>query len=382
MPGQPHRMIYMYKKFLDGETLTSGQLQDMISEEIEIVSIRTIQRDLRLLQKIEPSLVGISKGKEIYWSIPRDYKFPKQIFRFESNELLAFHFLKAHLKTFRGTVIEKDVEKLSKKIEKYAPQEVILDETLYWDQNVGYYDYSKINEILEKAIHATASKKWYVISYTAPKTLTSKEIIVRFETIFSYLGVLYVVAYIPKHKIHVSLSIHNISKIEEKKNFFDAAPPFNFREWSSYRFGVFSGEINTVKLLVKKEFIHFFINRRWHVSQVEKYDKDGNLIIEMRVPIGVDLINWILSWSDAIIVLEPKELIQKIVNRLNQTISNYKIFAPDVKPKDSQDQLKENKFEAGGKKVETESLTPHSTVKENDEIKAKYKLSIRPRRKN
>ncbi|MFN3270048.1 MAG: hypothetical protein ACK42G_05635, partial [Candidatus Kapaibacteriota bacterium] len=185
MPGQPHRIIYMYKKFLEGETLTSTQLQDMISEEIEIVSLRTIQRDLRLLQKIEPSLVGTPRGKEIYWSIPKDFRVPKQIVRFETNELLAFHFLKAHLKTFRGTIIEKDVEKLYKKLEELAPKEVILDETIYWDQNVGYYDYSKINDIVEKVIEATASKKWYTVTYTTPKTLTSKDIIVRFETIFS-----------------------------------------------------------------------------------------------------------------------------------------------------------------------------------------------------
>lgn len=379
MPGQPHRILYMYKKFLEGEVLTSNQLQDLISEEIEIVSIRTIQRDLRLLQKIEPSLVGKPKGKEIYWSIPRDFRYPKQIVRFESNELLAFHFLKAHLKTFKGTVIEKDVEKLYKKIEKYAPKEVVLDETIYWDQNVGYYDYSKINDILNKVIEATASKKWYTVTYTTPKTLTSKDIIVRFETMFSYLGVLYVVAYVPKHKIHVSLSVHNITKIEEKSDFYEAAPPFNFREWSSYRFGVFSGEIHNVKLLIKKEFIHFFLNRRWHVSQVEKFDKDGNLILEMRVPIGVDLINWILSWSDAIIVLEPKELIQKIVNRLHYALNNYKLTAPDIKPKELDEPTKDEKFDTGGKNVDTK--LEMLMIKESTEVSSKYKLSLRPRRK-
>ncbi|MFN3306587.1 MAG: helix-turn-helix transcriptional regulator [Candidatus Kapaibacteriota bacterium] len=379
MPGQPHRILYMYKKFLAGETLTSTQLQDMISEEIEIVSIRTIQRDLRLLQKIEPTLVGTPKGKEIYWRIPKYFLQPKQVVRFETNELLAFHFLKAHLKTFRGTVIERDVEKLYNKLEKFAPKEVILDDTIYWDQNVGYYDYSKINDILKKVIECTASKKWYTVTYVTPKTSTSKDIVCRFETIFSYLGVLYVVAYVPKHKVHVSLAIHNISKIEENPDVIDVAPPFNFREWSSYRFGVFSGETRDVKLLVKKEFIHFFLNRRWHISQVEKLDKDGNLILEMRVPIGVDLINWILSWSDAIIVLEPKELIQKIVNRLTQALSNYKTTSPEIKPQI--EEIKEEKFETGGKKVFEEQTPPETKPKEVvNEPRVKYKLSLKKKK--
>jgi predicted DNA-binding transcriptional regulator YafY len=375
MPGQPHRLLYMYRKFLEGEVLTSGQLQDMVSEEIEIVSRRTIQRDLRLLQKLDPSLVGVEKGREIFWSIPRDYRYPKQVVRFDTNELLAFHFLKAHLKTFRGTVIEKDVERLYKKIEKLAPYEVVLDETIYWDQNVGYYDYSKLNDILEKVIKATATKGWYQVTYNAPKTGTSKDIIARFETIFSYLGLLYVVAYIPKHKIHVSLAIHNISNLQELPDYFDVAPPFNFREWSSYRFGVFSGEIFDVKLLIKKEFKHFFLNRRWHVSQVEKFDKDGNLILEMKVPVGVDLINWILSWSDAIIVLEPPELIKKVVNRLAQALNNYKIMFPDIKPK--LDETEDDKYEAP-----TEEKMETSTPKEVKEPSSKYKITLKSKKKS
>lgn len=377
MPGQPHRLIYMYRKFLEGEVLTSGKLQDMVSEDIEIVSRRTIQRDLRLLQKLDPALVGIEKGKEIYWSIPRDYRLPKQVVRFDSNEILAFHFLKAHLKSFRGTVIEKDVERLYKKLEKLAPREVVVDETIYWDQNVGYYDYSKINDILEKVIEATATKNWYRITYVAPKVGTSKEIIALFETIFSYLGLLYVVAYIPKHKIHVSLAVHNINKLEELRDYLDVAPPFNFREWSSYRFGVFSGEIFEVKLLIKKEFKHFFLNRRWHVSQVEKFDNEGNLILEMKVPVGVDLINWILSWSDALIVLQPQELIQKIVNRLAQALNNYKQMFPNIKPKLDEEE-EEKEISNDGKQA---SIVTQETGKEIKEPKAKYKLSLKAKKK-
>ncbi len=380
MAGQAHRIIYMYRKFLEGEVLTSTQLQDMISEEIEIVSIRTIQRDLRLLQKIEPSLVGKPKGKEIIWSIPKEFRIPKQIVRFETDELLAFHFLKAHLKTFRGTVIEEETQKLYKKLEKLAPQEVVLDETIYWDQNVGYYDYSKISEIVAQVIKATASKNWYMITYYTPRNVQSKNLIVRFETIFAYLGLLYVVVYLPKHKIHACLAIHNISKIEEEKGFLDVAPPFNFREWSMYRFGVFSGEIHHVKLLIKSEFKHFFLNRKWHVTQVEKTDSDGNIILEMKVPVGVDLINWVLSWSDAIIILEPKELIKKVINRLYQTLKCYDYT------EDPSGVLIPNPQTAKGHPPVSPTTTPpasDTTVEEkttNDKVKPLYRFSLKKRK--
>jgi hypothetical protein len=128
-------------------------------------------------------------------------------------------------------------------------------------------------------------------------------------------------------------------------------------------------------LLIKKEFKHFFLNRRWHVSQVEKFDKDGNLILEMKVPVGVDLINWILSWSDAIIVLEPPELIKKVVNRLAQALNNYKIMFPDIKPK--LDETEDDKYEAP-----TEEKMETSTPKEVKEPATKYKITLKSKKKS
>lgn len=377
MAGQAHRILFIYRKLLEGEEIVSSQLQDLISEEIEIVSIRTVQRDLRLLQKLDPSIVCRARGKELIWYIPKEFRIPKPVARFSSNEVLAFYFLKAHLKTFKGTIIEDEVQKLINKIEELAPKEAVLEETICWDQNIGYYDYSKMNEILEKVIQATTKKLWVKVTYSTPKNIQqqNKDIIARFETIFSYLGLLYVVAYIPKHKVHVSLAIHNISAMEELTNYLDVATAFSFREWSKYRFGVFSGEISNVKLLIKSEFKHFFLNRKWHITQSEKIDNEGNLILEMTVPVGVDLINWILSWSDAIIVLEPEELINKIRSRLQQALDNYKVSIENSKnDSNSSKQADSDKINLLIEQIKTEKKT--KTVQSVNSPSPKYKFKI------
>lgn len=379
MPGQAHRILFIYRKLLEGEEIISTQLQDIISEEIEIVSIRTIQRDLRLLQTIDPSIVCRSNGKELIWYIPKEFRIPKQIFRFTSNEVLAFYFLKAYLKTFKGTIIEEEVKRLLKKIEELAPKEAVIDETIYWDQNVGYYDYSKTNEILEQVIQTTAKKSWVKLTYSTPKNnqQQNKDIIARFETIFPYLGLLYVVAYIPKHKVHVSLAIHNITSIEELTNYLDVAPTFSFREWSKYRFGVFSGEVQDVRLLIKSEFKHFFLNRKWHLTQIEKIDKEGNIILEMKVPVGVDLINWILSWGDAIIVLQPQELINKVSSRLQQALNNYKT-SPEL-IRDGVDGLKQPALKKSSLDVTKDDVDTNKIKSTNkvNEFEPRYKFSIK-----
>jgi predicted DNA-binding transcriptional regulator YafY len=38
--------------------------------------------------------------------------------------------------------------------------------------------------------------------------------------------------------------------------------------------------------------------------------KDG-ILLTLNVPIGMDLVNWVLSWPEAV-VMEPKELIEEM----------------------------------------------------------------------
>ena len=68
---------------------------------------------------------------------------------------------------------------------------------------------------------------------------------------------------------------------------------------------VFSSKPLDIKLKVKKKFVGYFVGRRWHKTQKESYDKKGNLIIELKVPIGMDLVSWIIGWNEAIKVMKP-----------------------------------------------------------------------------
>jgi predicted DNA-binding transcriptional regulator YafY len=177
---------------------------------------------------------------------------------------------------------------------------------------------------LSKIIDAIVNQKWLNIDYNTSSKGVINKILVNLRCLFTYSGALYAVAYVPKHDTHIALALHNITQIEEADNKKRNLPEFNFKEWTKYRFGVFYGEPKRVILNIKKEFKHFFINRKWHQSQVMKEEDDGSLTLEMKVPLGPDFIGWLLGWSNAIIIKKPKELKKTIIEKIKQSIENYK----------------------------------------------------------
>lgn len=326
MADQAQRIVFLLKKLQAGNKYTTSEAYEMICKEFGEHSLRTVQRDMLLLQKCEPAVNAVRVGKEYLWYIPKEVRHTEALMRIDTNEILSFYILKAHLKTFQGTVIEDDVNKLADKLEKYAPKEIYSAESLFWDQNIGYFDYSNYNDKLSEIINAIVNKKWLNIDYNTSSKGVINKIFLTLRCLFTYGGSLYAVAYVPKHDAHIALALQNIVKLEEVQNYKNTKlPEFNFKEWTKYRFGVFYGEPKRVVLNVKKEYKHYFINRKWHQSQNVREEEDGTLTIEMKVPIGPDFVGWLLSWSSAIVVKKPKELISTILEKLKQAINDYEI---------------------------------------------------------
>lgn len=323
MAEQLDRVIYLLKKFQNGGRFTSKELLDELPDELSGVSLRTIQRDIVALQNCEPNLTSIKSGKEVIWEIPRKFRSAARLVNLSANELLSFYVLKAHLKTFSGTMIEEEVNHLTQKLEEFAPSEVYSDESLYWDQNIGQFNYQNFDPIIRRVLTYTAKHKWVDISYNPSQKGEVHKHTVMFRKLFTYAGYLYVVAYLPKHDSHIALTIQNIEEVEENNSFTHKIPEFDFRDWQKNRFGVFYGEIRLVELKIKKEFKHYFTNRYWHQTQQETNDEEGNLILKMKIPLSPDFTAWVLSWSDAIKVIRPTDLIKDITNRLNRTLKNY-----------------------------------------------------------
>lgn len=315
------RILFIIKKLQDNTQLSTKKLQEKVSEEFGDVSLRTIQRDLREMRKVDMNIIRIKEDNIVYYKYDNNFKYTG--FEVVDNELLSFYILKAHLKSFRGTQIEDAVEELSEKLEGLAKGDVFDTKSLFWDKNIGYYDYTQFDPIIKRCIISIVRSEMVVIRYESHNLKKKNDIKVLIRTLFTYNGALYAAAYVPKHENHISLAIQNMESIELTNTKLLNAPKFDFDKFKYNRFGVFEGETKKIALEVKRDYKHFFKNRIWHKSQKMQEKSNGNLIIRLEVPVTYELIAWILWWTDAVKVIKPKELQETIIEKAKYILKKY-----------------------------------------------------------
>ena len=83
--------------------------------------------------------------------------------------------------------------------------------------------------------------------------------------------------------------------------------------------------LQNVKLEFKKWAADHVRNRDWHFDPKFKDLENGNLIMEMKLDINIELITWIMSRLPEITIHEPKELIDMIDERLKGFQADHKL---------------------------------------------------------
>ncbi|ROL61951.1 WYL domain-containing protein, partial [Bacteroidetes/Chlorobi group bacterium ChocPot_Mid] len=252
------RVLFLYKKLLNGKKFTTDEAHEMIEDEFGTTSVRSVQRDLSLLQECEPMLFSEKDGRQNVWKLEKSAVKPKAIVHFEKNQLLSFHILKAHLKAFRKTVIEEEIKTLTDKLEEIAPHEVFSYDSLYWDQNIGQYDYTQKDPTIRRIIKFISEEQWVKVEYRSGGKEKVKKFDILLRCFFYYSGSLYCVAYVPYHGHHIALAVQHIDKLEPLETHRYKAKKFDFKEWSKYRFGVYHGELKKVVLRIHKGFNVYF----------------------------------------------------------------------------------------------------------------------------
>lgn len=327
--NKTERILFILDNLSHRESFTTSQMMAKFDRANYEVSERKVQRDLEALHKFNKiKLLGREKREKLWMYNEVLQKIPS--IYIPENEVLSFHILKAHLQHFKGTVIEESINELFKKLEDVIPGDVFSKESMFWDKNFGKYDYFQVDATIRRSIKYISNNKWIEVDYyNAPKDKTSTFICYP-RTMFEYSGSLYLVVYLPKPADdHRVLLIQNIEKIVELKNKAEEkmkkikVPEFKFDEWAKYRFGVFFGDLVNVKLLIKKDYKRFFENRHWNHSQKFTKQRNGSLLLEMQVPIVPDFVSWIVGWGEGIKVLEPQELIDRVVSTHKAALDVY-----------------------------------------------------------
>jgi predicted DNA-binding transcriptional regulator YafY len=82
-------------------------------------------------------------------------------------------------------------------------------------------------------------------------------------------------------------------------------------------FGIIGGQVRDVVLSFRRSAAPYIRERIWHHSQVMEADRDGGVVLKMRVGMSPELTNWIMSFGPGVKVLSPPDLAD-LVRRLHK----------------------------------------------------------------
>lgn len=303
------RAIRILNLLGSGHALTTSEIATRVAklEDAKEVSLRQIQRDLRTIGEAGVPLVETRDGKTIRWSMPAGARFLQPL-TVNYSELLSLHILKGALASFRDTQIQRDVDRLTAKLDKIAPGKVFMDEDLVSEVSPGRYATAVSDAALNDIVQAIVDPHWDRVTYRSVNATTAKVFVVSFCRLVNHAGRLYVAAWHPKHKNYITLAADRIDHVERASDVTDTLHVFNERKYRSGRFGVYDGELTNVKLRIDKDAASFFRSRIWHPTQEFKELRNGNVEMTLLAPLSPELISWVVSWADVLTIVSPKKL--------------------------------------------------------------------------
>lgn len=313
--SQIQRLIRILQILDGGRKVTTRELRRRFDN---AVSLRTLQRDLVALSEAGiPLMTEKTRANENAWFLSRDFRsfIPLPL---GTHEYLAAHMLKANLKVFRKTPLEKEIQSLLRKIDQIVQEEVFLEadtkqfNNLFENYSAGLFDYAPHGETIRSLITAIIQRKRCTVTYLSPNEGKEKSFHIEPEKMVYYNGGLYVIVYVRYYQSFIMLAIQRIQKLETLDESFPQDHPFDAETFWKGKFGLFSGEQVDIQLRFDRSVRHHIKGRTWHASQSVNEDEKKNLILTLKVGITPELISWILSWGVYVKVLKPPALIGEI----------------------------------------------------------------------
>jgi len=280
------------------------------------VSVRQIYRDINDLQlKLgfpiweEGSTRGID---EEYFLPPIRFSLPEAI-----NVFLAARLMLNYAHRYDPNIASTFI-----KLNSIVPPSLRdqIQKTMDWMQKQPQDE--KYLRILATLAEAWVSQHQVKISYQALAEKKSVERII--EPYFIEPAApghsSYVIGYCHRTNSLRTFKIERIESIEPTLEHYVIPPDFDANAYLGSSWGiVVEGEVETIKLRFIPEIARIMEETMWHPSQVLERQKDGSVIMTLRVASTVELYGWILSWGEKVEVLEPEELRERVA-RTGQAI--------------------------------------------------------------
>ena len=298
----------------------SGLTVEEIARRCEVCK-RTAYRDLKALEA-EPYVIPIwQEGTKR--GISEGYFLPP--IHFTISEALNV-FLAARLMLSYARRYDPNIASIFTKLNSIVPSPLREDiqKTLEWMQRQPRND--KYLQVLATLAEAWVSRHRVRIVYRALGAKKAAERIIEpyFIEPAATGHASYVIAYCHRTK---SLRIFKIERIESAEitaETYVIPSDFNASAYLSSSWGIEVGsKVKTIKLKFIPELARIMEETIWHPSQVVQKQRDGSVIVTLRVTETSELLSWILGWGGRVEILEPKELGREVIESARAMLEVY-----------------------------------------------------------
>lgn len=311
MSAQVRRVIRILVMLSNGERLSTAELIRRLDSQHDEVSVskRQLQRDLEAMEAAGIPLDVYQDGKTPRYGMPRYYQSLVTT-SIDKYELLALYSLKGVLSAMKHTRIERDLTSLRSKLNALVPGELFLRSDITAEVSPGRYMNAIDDGTMTQIVDAIIDPHWDRVTYRSAAHPEGHTFVVSFCRLLNHAGRLYVAAWHPRYRTYITLAVDAIVYVERANDVSEPLHEFQELSYVKSRFGVYSGDVESIVLSVKPEAVRFFRNREWHPTQQFSEHEDGRGTLTMSVPLSPELLSWILGWADSIRVMAPATLIE------------------------------------------------------------------------
>lgn len=288
------------------------------------VSSKTIQRDIDYLRyELDAPIEYNNKRRGFYYT---EDNFSLPAISIRESDLFSIYLAEELLEQYRDTPLYDRLNSIFKKIEDSLPQKDLAGYQPSQRFTVFSPPSTQIKpQIWDTVFNAARSLQQLEIIYSPPGAKTpASRTIEPYHTI-RYDGDWYVVAFCHKRHEMRTFSLSRIQKAKTKDEHFSIPEDFDFAQISASRFGIhWHGNEEQIRIKFDPKSAPYIMERSWHKSQKIETLASGEIILQLRLNISIELKKWILSWGTSAEVLAPQSLRDDIKTEITSLMAIYK----------------------------------------------------------
>ncbi len=295
-----------------------------LAQQLEVAP-RTVHRDIQFLRdRLKAPLVfdPVCNG---YRYDDAGYQLP--FFRLTEGELLAVFLAERLLQQYHGTPYATALATAFQRMISVLPDQVTIDlshlgEAFSFRQQTA--DPGDAERFIRLSQAVRESNQLEIVYWTASRDATQSRVVDPYHLV-SVDGDWFLVGYCHFREDVRMFSPARIRELRETGVHFDRPADFNIAAYLDTGFRKIrgTGPLQTVRLRFTPKAARYIREKTWHPTQQVRDEKDGGLILTLKVNHMLEIKRWVLSHGAECQVLQPAELRKEIREELQCSLEVY-----------------------------------------------------------